>query len=227
MLGLTRGGRRVYVHPDPEPKWKFRITGHGERSASVARRVHRLLHRYSTDTQPGRLLAFLNQQFSDFAPAGTLATSLCAVYKSRRGEIHYAYGGQPRILFWQAQQRQWTTLAPSQESICGLPFGVTETACYDEDHILLDPGDILLMFSDGVPETRSASGELLQPEGVMELAQESTEEIGSSSCAPLTAVASIFLRRLEDFHGRPDFQDDITLLWIRRLPRQTSEAVSA
>lgn len=169
----------------------------------------------------------MNQQFSDFAPAGTLATSLCAVYKSRRGEIHYAYGGQPRILFWQAQQRQWTTLAPSQESICGLPFGVTETACYDEDHILLDPGDILLMFSDGVPETRSASGELLQPEGVMELAQESTEEIGSSSCAPLTAVASIFLRRLEDFHGRPDFQDDITLLWIRRLPRQTSEAVSA
>lgn len=193
------------------------ISGHGERSAFIARALHHLLHRYSQDTQPTRVLDLVNRQFPHFAPSSVLATSLCTVYDSRRSELRYAYGGQPRILFWQAGQRQWTNLAPPQDSPCGLPFGVTLTGCYEEKSISLRPADMLLMFSDGVPETRSLSGTLLQPEGVLHLAQECTEQM-PSAFFPLAALADAFLRRLQDFHGGSDFEDDLTLLWLRRLP---------
>jgi sigma-B regulation protein RsbU (phosphoserine phosphatase) len=197
------------------------ITGHGELVACVARAVHRLLHQYAPDTRPARLLYLVNQQFPYFTPGGILATSLSAVYDSRSGELRYAYGGQPGMLLWRAQQRQWRSLAPPRDSMCGLPFGVSEAACYEEGGVSLSSGDILLMFSDGVPEMRSTAGTLLQPEGVLRLAQQCTEEIVANPSVPLPALADAFLKRIQDFHGSSDFSDDTTLLWMRRLPGES------
>lgn len=199
------------------------ITGHGQRSASIARDIHQLFHRYALEIKPGQLLADVNRQFSQFAPRGVLATSLCAVYDSRDGSLDYAYGGQPRMLSWQARRHQWLTLEPSQDSSCGLPFGVSLAGCYEEESLSLRPGDILLMFSDGALETRAASGALLQREGVLRLAQECTDAM-RSGFFPLPALAEAFLQRLEEYRGNPSFEDDITLLWARRLPGTASAA---
>lgn len=193
------------------------ITGHSQRSASVARHIHELFHRYASETSPSQLLSLVNRQFGQLAPPGVLATSLCAVYNSSLGKLCYAYGGQPRMLSWRAHQRQWQTLEPSQDSSCGLPFGVSLSGCYEEDSLCIQPGDILLMFSDGVLETRSASGALLRREGVFRLAQECAEAM-KSPFFPLSALAEVFLRGLQQFRGSPNLEDDITLLWVRRLP---------
>lgn len=197
------------------------ITGHGQHSASIARDIHHLFHRHAGETRPGQLLAVVNRQFGQFAAPGVLATSLCAVYDARGGKLDYAYGGQPRILSWQAHQRQWLTLEPSQDSSCGLPFGVSVAGCYEEDSLSLQPGDILLMFSDGVLETRGASGALLQVEGILQLAQECTEAM-RSGFFPLPALAEAFLQHLEEYRGSPSFEDDVTLIWARRLPGTAS-----
>jgi len=201
------------------------ISGHGQRSALVAHAIHPLLHRFSRETEPGRFLDLVNRQFAEFSPHGFLATSLCAVYDSRRGELRYANGGQPRILIWQATNRHWTTLMPAQQSDCGLPLGVTATACYEEESVLLHPGDMLLVFSDGVIETRNAAGEFLGPGGVERLAQDCTDETGAAS--PLAALGRAFLRRLEQCRGGLDFQDNITLLWARPLPAERLAGASA
>lgn len=193
------------------------VTGHGTRAALVAQTVHTLLHRFGDDTQPSHLLNLLNEQFAQSAPPGVLATSLCAVYDSRQKEFRYAYGGQPRILFWSARSRQWRDLGPSWDSACGVPLGVTAKACYEEQTISLQPQDLLFMFSDGVPETQSPTGGLLRPEGVLRLAQECLEDFGRAPF-PLSALADAFLRRFAAFHGGGEFQDDLTLLWARRQP---------
>jgi len=199
------------------------ITGHGQRSASIAREIHQLFHLHALEAKPGQLLADVNRQFNQFAPRGVLATSLCAVYATRDGSLHYAYGGQPKMLFWQQHRHEWSTLEPSRDSLCGLPFGVSLAGCYEEDSISLHPGDILLMFSDGVLETRSASGTLLQCEGVLRLAQECMGAM-RPGFFPLPVLAEAFLQRLRQFRGRASFEDDITLLWARRLPGTASPA---
>lgn len=84
---------------------------------------------------------------------------------------------------------------------------------------------MLFWFSDGVPETRNAAGEFLEPEGVLQLAKECSDEIGVAS--PLAALGHTFLRRLEQFRGGLDFQDDVTLLLARRLPAGRAAGASA
>jgi len=194
------------------------IQGHGQRSAPLARSIHNLLHEFSRETNPGRLLELVNQRFTAFAPPAVLATSLCAVYESHRGEFHYSYGGQPGILIWQAGAHAWKSLTPSWDTPCGLPFGVADTSCYEEEAFSLRPGEVLLMLSDGVHEIHNPTGGLLQVDGVLRLAQECTD--GLTPGFPLAAVASAFLNRLTLFHGGSAFDDDLTILWVRRLPRQ-------
>lgn len=197
------------------------VTGHGKRSRLIASDLHQLLHEHSTRTSPRRLLGLVNRQFTRFAPSGILAASLCAVYDPCPGEFRYAYGGQPLVLFWSELNGSWSSLAP-EPGFNGPPFGVTEAARYDEQSILLRAGDILLMFSDGVPEARNTEGAILGPGGVLRLAQECTKAMGSGLFA-LPALADAFLRRLHDFQSRLDFRDDVTILWARRLTDNWSE----
>lgn len=192
------------------------VTGHGARSALIARALHRLLHEYSPDTQPSHLLSQMNRQFTQTAPPSVLVTSLCAVYDSNRGELLYANGGQPRLLLWSAQRNRWTSVGPSWDSACGVPFGVTEGACYDQERVPFHPGDVALLVSDGVPETTSPTGGLLQPEGVLRLAQESMETFSASLSISLEDLADAFFKKLRAFHGGAEFQDDLTLVWVRR-----------
>jgi len=107
-------------------------------------------------------------------------------------------------------------VGPGWDSACGVPFGVTEGACYDEERVPFHPGDVALLLSDGVPETASPTGGWLQMEGVVALLQEMTDEVPPGFPFLLPDLSKAFLKKLESFHGRPDFEDDLTLLWVRR-----------
>ncbi len=201
------------------------LTGHGKEQDLIARTLHELLHQYSTETSPAQLLEMLNRKYDRLGLRAILASGVGATFDPSLGLFRFSNAGQPRPLRWSARQHEWGLLMPVQESDCGLPLGVTAAACYEEETVSLSPGDMLVLFSDGVTETRDADGEFLQAEGVLQLAQDCTDEIGGAS--PLPALGHAFLRRLEQFRGGLDFQDDVTLLWARRLPAEPAADASA
>jgi len=174
------------------------------------------LHRFGDETEPARLLDLLNQQYSLLSDPAIYATAISAAYEPRQSEFRFSNAGHPRPLHWSAADRLWSIVRPAEESDCGLPMGVRETACYTEEKIPLCEGDILLLFSDGLPETRNEREEFLKPEGVLKLLRESASETLQES--PLVKLAAALLRRLEQYRSRREFEDDITLLWLRRLP---------
>ncbi len=81
-----------------------------------------------------------------------------------------------------------------------LPLGLSHDAGYEELAFRLHEGETLTLYTDGIVEARSATGELYGFERVQRLAQErkSAEQIVEAACA----------------FGQ---QDDITVLSIRRL----------
>lgn len=196
------------------------VSGHGRQAAHVAEDLHQLLHGHAQDTGPVSLLQAASRQSASMMGAGVLATALCAVYDARRKLFQYAYGGQPPIGLWRAGH-PWTSLGLVPGSRCGLPFGVTTDACYEQQEIELRPGDIVLFMSDGVSETRNGAGDLLQSEGVLRLAQESTD--GLTRGLPLLELAWRFMERLKRYGRTPQPEDDVTLIWLRCLPEVSRE----
>jgi serine phosphatase RsbU (regulator of sigma subunit) len=200
------------------------LTGHGQERDTIAQAVHRLLHRFGKETQPARLLDLLNQQYDHFALPAIYATAVTAVYEPGRKEFRFANAGQPRPYHWSTGECRWTIVQPAEESDCGLPLGVKTEACYAEESIVLDSGDLLLLSSDALSETRNRHDEFLEPEGVLRLLEESSAEIPRD--AALVKFAEAFLRHLEEYCGGKAFDDDLTLLWLRRFPTSGAQGLS-
>jgi phosphoserine phosphatase RsbU/P len=192
------------------------VTGHGQARDAFARSVHDLLHRFSDETQPARLLDRLNHDYDRLSHPMIYATAVSAAYEPGRHEFRFSNAGQPRPLHWSAENQRWRIVQPAKDSDCGLPLGIREAACYVEESISLAEGDILFLSSDGLPEALNERDEFLEPEGVVALLQESAAKTPADS--PLVKLASAFLRRVERDRGRREFEDDLTLLWLRRLP---------
>jgi serine phosphatase RsbU (regulator of sigma subunit) len=74
----------------------------------------------------------------------------------------------------------------------------------------LEPGDILLGYTDGVPEASAANGIFFTMERLVSI----LEKPPSTATDLINRIA----KSLQDYIGEADQFDDITLLAIRRIP---------
>lgn len=96
----------------------------------------------------------------------------------------------------------------------GIVMGPLAEVEYTRQMLNVEPGDTIVLYSDGVVERR---GQELDDEFGLERL---TEEIRSGLHEDLTAedICERVLDRIRDFGGSAPLADDVTLLIIRRLP---------
>ena len=92
----------------------------------------------------------------------------------------------------------------------GVPFGVVPEFPYSTVTIVLEPGEVFALFTDGIPEAQR--GEELYDEE--RLRQAMREE---SAAADLGTLRRRLLERVDEFLAGEPRNDDITLVLIRRV----------
>jgi phosphoserine phosphatase RsbU/P len=189
--------------------------GHGFEASRVATHVHRMLHDFRELRNSSQLLEALNDEFTLHGQKQEeplrLTTLVTAAYDSNTGEFNFAYAAHPRMLLWRKTESRWF---PIGEGLTGLPIGFIAGERYLEQSIRIVEGDIVLMFSDGVTDVFSRDGEQLGPDGFLSL----TEETMSAMAQPvlLYDLVKALIERIQQFHGGEVFDDDLTLLALRR-----------
>jgi sigma-B regulation protein RsbU (phosphoserine phosphatase) len=100
--------------------------------------------------------------------------------------------------------------AIEQINSSGLPLGILEVATYSESTALLNPGDVVVLFTDGLTEAEDADDEEFGVDRVAEVVASIANPTAEGLCdAILEAV---------DIHtGGAPLQDDATLLVVERL----------
>ena len=92
---------------------------------------------------------------------------------------------------------------------CGGPIvGLFEGATYDEETVVLSPGDWLIVFSDGVSEALSAEGDEYGDERIVACVQQ------NASAAPQQLLEALFADVRQFAHGAAQ-SDDITAMVLR------------
>ena len=189
--------------------------GHDFAASKVANHVHRILHDFRELRHSSRLLEALNDEFTLRGQVQDgplrLTTLVTATYDSGSGEFNFAYAAHPRMLLWQRRESRW---CPIGRGLVGLPIGFIAGESYTEQSIRLHEGDIVLVFSDGVTDIFSRNGEQLGPEGFLSLA----EETMATRAQPvvLDALIQALIEKIREFHGAHEFDDELTLLALRR-----------
>jgi sigma-B regulation protein RsbU (phosphoserine phosphatase) len=152
---------------------------------------------------PAEMLSSMNQLISERRIEGRFMTMCYATWRKAKRKMRIANAGQEQPIFYHGGQAEKMTLA-------GFPLGMFDEVTYDEVTITLDPGDILLFYSDGVTDVRNASGEFYGSDRLREF----LIAHGADSAA---AIADRLLEEVEVFSGMAPAFDDRTLVVLKAV----------
>ena len=93
--------------------------------------------------------------------------------------------------------------------IGGIVLGFLEEFDYTQETISIQPGDLLLLYSDGVTESMDANEEEFETERLAEVVLQNREE------SPDKIIDKI-IEAVQQFSGNAPQMDDITLMIIKR-----------
>ncbi len=178
------------------------VSGKGVAASLLMSHLHAMFRSLVTVGQPlAQMLAVASRLFCESTVAGQYAT-LVAGRADSRGHVELAGAGHPPALL--LGESGVTRIESS-----GFPLGMFSDAHFTTQNFELRPGDALLFYSDGVTESRGASGEEF---GVGRLQQFADSRRGT---APAELVAGCFAE-LRSFSGSQPRTDDVTLMALRR-----------
>jgi phosphoserine phosphatase RsbU/P len=99
------------------------------------------------------------------------------------------------------------------QELSGLPLGIMDDSVYEQVEVQLDPGDVVVIYSDGVTDARSPSDELYDHQTNHRL----IKRVGQLSGGP-GAVGRAILQDIREFSAGHAQADDITMVCFGPMP---------
>ena len=135
-------------------------------------------------------------------------SSLFWSYYDPRGKIlRYVNAGHPPPILFRRNGANNSTIERLEEG--GPVMGVVPGAKYHQGAVSISPGDLLVLYSDGVTEAPNALEEQFGEERLIAVIR------GSSPQASAAWIRNEILRQVRLFIGETEVQDDLTLVVVR------------
>ncbi len=183
---------------------------------------------------PARVLQHLNRaMYSDLEHSNRFISLFYSEYDPRSHRLCFSNAAHNPTLWWQARTREIQPLDTE-----GALIGLEDNSHYSESCVQLQPGDVVVYYTDGYTEAANTRGERLETSGLMDAIQyaacryDSPEDIleslfeqmdafrGRQGSPPLTLLPpddpELLLQ--DEISLRPEPVDDTTLVVLKVLP---------
>jgi len=150
---------------------------------------------------PGVILALLNQQLFRNTPAQKYATMILGFYNQHTRRLTYSNAGHLPPMVIRANG------TAELLDIGGTVVGLFDNINYPEGEVILNTGDILVAYSDGITEPENEYGEF-GTERLVQLVRENRD-------LPLPQISHAVFRAVTDWVGGEEQPDDMTIVLAR------------
>ena len=181
------------------------VSGHGPSAAVEAAMLDAIMRTYPGPVAAGphAVAAYLNRNLFTRRPRAAFITAFICNWFPATRELHHASCGHPPPI----------VLRPDGECFelpveRGIPLRIEQDYQWQSERQRMEPGEVLVMYTDGVTESRPLGGPELGREGLLKLVRR------AGSTEPQTILATIEAGIDEHLSGRPR-QDDQTIIVIR------------
>ena len=191
------------------------VAGHGDSASPVAARLRRVLQQHTDNWDQSALMRELNEAFQRDAKGVQFATAVVLGFYLGTGELLFTNAGHLPLLWHHAESGAWEWLEEQTshaKTVAGLPLGLISGTAYAQTAVEFSPGDLLLLYTDGITESRNGSGEELGLEGLLALVRGLPVD---SREAPV-AFGHALAETLKGFRGSGRQRDDETLVLLQR-----------
>src|ERR687895_366029 len=179
-------------------------TGHGVPAALMMANTQSVLRAVAQrgGSEPGRILAEVNEGLRSYIPPSMFVTCFYAILDPRSGTLRYANAGHDLPYLWHGGDCE-------ELRARGMPLGLMPQMSYEEKEMVLDIGEGVLFYSDGLVEAHNPEGEMFSfPRLRALIAQHGEEE---------RALRDVLMEELHSFTGEEwEQEDDITLVTLQR-----------
>jgi len=181
-------------------------TGHGT-PAAVLMATGRALFRAEMESPaaPGDELARLNRRLAQLLPVGWFLTACVVFLDPVSGEIEYSLAGHDPPVIVRSGSRSIDFLT----GVGGPPLGPFPDSRFATGHERLEPGDTLVLYTDGVTETMNADRVLFGTDGLR-------NGLAGAGEISLAHAKTALLQALDLHASGTPLADDTTVLLLRR-----------
>jgi sigma-B regulation protein RsbU (phosphoserine phosphatase) len=177
-------------------------SGHGLPAALLARDVITALRTASGQGAPvAEIVGRVNTVIQHAALSGTFV-SLFYGQLSDDGTLEYCNAGHELPLLISRNRIR-------RLDVGGTVLGPLPSARYESSRVRLEPGDTLVLYTDGIPERINAAGSFFGVERIEQLVSRLIDR-------PAQAVTASLLAEVDAFAAGVPAQDDMTVVVVRR-----------
>ena len=188
------------------------VMGHGVRSAMITAMMRALVEELQSEAgQPGELLERLNHDLYAILNQNDESMYAAAIYMvidTARHQIRWALAGHPCPLHLRRSDGRVEPMSLPKEKH-GKVLGLFEQPVYHTCEARLQPGDILLLYTDGVYEIFEGEKEF-GLEGFM-------AAVRQNSALPVPELLDRTLDTARAFGAMQNFEDDVCLLAVEPI----------
>lgn len=148
------------------------------------------------------LIGDFNKTVFSFSTDDKYSTLFCGLLDAGARKLTYVNAGQVRPMLLRSRDGQVEHL-----DCDGFPLGMLEASEYDQGEVLLQPGDAVLCFSDGISEATNLKDEMWDDSDVEKVVRK---------CRGLSAQHMIdtIIEAADRFTGEAEQADDMTVVAI-------------
>ncbi len=182
------------------------VSGHGVNSALLMSSFHSFYRAEAPLLEPHRLLARLNREVThEVGSTGMFITAIAFRIQEDARSLSYSGAGHNPVFLYRADGGSIENLESH-----GPPLGFVESADYQHSQAHLNPGDVMVLYTDGIVEATDQSGEMFGEERL-------------KSCIARTARSSAkdileeLFSELIQFTGQDAHEDDVSVSVLKIL----------
>lgn len=163
------------------------------------------------DLEAAALAERLNVQICRHSPGSRFITLFYGVYNPSTGLLTYVNAGQNPPFIRRGDGRIERLPAT------GVALGMFEGSTFGEKHTHVSPGDLLVLYSDGVTEAEDPEGQPFEESGLQGV-------INQYASDPPADLGTRVLKAVEAHAKNSRFFDDLTILILSRTGVSSAEA---
>jgi sigma-B regulation protein RsbU (phosphoserine phosphatase) len=181
------------------------VSGHGVSSALLMATARALIMlRASMPGEAASIISDVNRHLSlDTAKTGNFMTFFYSELTELGTEVRWVRAGHDPAIVYDPLIDAFDELKGQ-----GAPLGFDESIEYDSFRRSIEPGQIIVIGTDGIWETHNRTGEMFGKEALMEI-------IRNNYTASARQIVDTVTEALEQFRGDDAPEDDITLVVIK------------
>lgn len=162
-----------------------------------------------TENSPAAAATELNSLLFSAGIEEKFITLSLSVLDHQRHTLTLASAGHLPV----AIRRADGTVEEVGEAIAGFPLGIVLETEYEQVEISLEPGDVAVIYSDGVPDSRNLKEELFDSRDNRRLLRRLADTAGSPE-----VIGRAILQDIREYAAGHVQVDDITLICLGRAP---------